>query len=429
MASAFLPLVFSNLPPVIRSHHIWTTLWGGSILVFFFRVLQRKLMLMIIAYALLVLIGLNLFWNQMDEWNKNMLYRELYAIAVGASIITYFNITRDYYSLARITFFTLICVLITAVMTIFTAAINPMYARNLAAGLGSFNSLSEVEQAQSILKYGGATYGMAHAFIGPLAMLIFYYKNSRLLTIKKKYILVFIILIYVALFSIQFIANIYIGVAVGVFALLNVKKGVGYFIVSFIIIILMLIPQNFYIDALYFLGELFNKNSEIHAKFIDTAAFFDTGAHVVNAETGLGSRANRYNILWEAFQRNPLMGCYFFSTEIKSGYNGAGAHLHWMNKLTITGIFGLFVFIAPIIYNIRSMVKSIAHQYKFFFLTAVVSILALGFMKPIWSREAWYMFFILIPGMCYLPLIYGRKKRMNINVKRPLSEKIDSENE
>jgi hypothetical protein len=107
----------------------------------------------------------------------------------------------------------------------------------------------------------------------------------------------------------------------------------------------------------------------------------------------------------EAFVRSPVLGCYFNSSEFINGYELDGAHLHWMNKLTVTGIIGFVIFIFIPIFFIKNNLHYFNSQYKFYYLLASLSILCYGLFKTIAGRDTWYAFFIILPGLYYLPLL------------------------
>jgi energy-coupling factor transporter transmembrane protein EcfT len=105
-----------------------------------------------------------------------------------------------------------------------------------------------------------------------------------------------------------------------------------------------------------------------------------------------------------------MFGCYFFSDESGNGYKPEGAHLHWMNKLTTTGIIGLIVFLL-IPYNfIRNNLRLFDPTYKFYYILASLSILGYGFIKQLGGRDTWYAFFVILPGLYYLPLLKIKNK-------------------
>ncbi len=411
MASTFCPLVFNNLPPIISSHHFWTIIWGISILLFQPKVLFSKLMLIVMGYGLFLIFMLITFWSSMDEWNIKMLYNEFYIFSIGISVISYFHHTKDYKSFALITKWSLIFIGITAIMSIISSSIDPMYARNLG-GISNVTSIeSERDAILAFKQYGGGTYSTAGAFMCLFPILIYYYKNIKISLLKKNQIVIFAIILFLALIGMQIFTNIIIALVFSIIAIFGMKKiKQSILIISLIFIISIMIPKGLYTNSLLAISSYFKEDSELNYKFRDLSIYIETGKDANEINTGTGNRAERYPMLLETFVKNPFVGCYFLSDRLGNGYKSEGAHLHWMNKLTVTGIFGFFIFLA-IPYNfIKTNYRRFNYDYKFYYLIASLSILSYGFLKAIAGRETWYAFFIIIPGMYYLPLLKKERK-------------------
>lgn len=408
MASTFLRLLFNNLPPILRSHHLWTIIWGISLLIFHPKIFLNKAMLYVLAYGLFLFLATETIWSSIDEWNYTRLFFEFYEIAIGVSVITYFLQSKDYIRLAKITKWSIIFLFITAIMSIISSAIDPMYARDMTA----ISLLSENELAErlSLMRFGGGTYSTAAAFMCLFPVFIYYYKNIKISLISKKQIIILSGIIFLALIGMQIFGNILIAVAFGVIAVFGMKKmKQSILVISLVFSILVIVPKEFYINSLLSVSDFFKKDSDLNYKFKDLGAFVKTGGDIRDNSTGVGDRAERYPLLLKTFFKRPLLGCYYFSDEFGNGYNGAGAHLYWMNKLTIIGILG-FVFFILIPYGfIKNQLRHFNSTYKFYYILASLSILSYGLMKNLAGRETWYTFFIILPGMYYLPLLKSKQ--------------------
>lgn len=409
MASTFLPVVFNNLPPLIRSHHIWTVIWGLSLLIFYPKVFLNKAIVYLFVYGLFLLIATETIWQSMDNWNYKSLFMELYEIAIGVSVIVYFRQSQDYQSLAKITRWTILFLFITAIMTIISSAIDPLYARNLI-GISAITNTDEAESILSFKRYGGGSYSTASAFTCLLIILIYYYKNIRTSLISKSQIIIFSIIILLALFGMQIFANILIAICFSVIALMGMKKiKQSIIVVGLFLSVTTLIPKETYVNGLISISEYFKKDSELNYKFRDLAIFIETGADIKDNSTGTGGRVERYPMLMKTFVKSPLFGCYFFADKNGNGYQSEGGHLFWMNKLTITGIIGLLIFLAILYFQIKNNLQYFDSIYKFYYIIAALSIIIIGITKVIGGRDTWYTFFILLPGLYYLPLLKNRK--------------------
>lgn len=409
MASTFFPLLFNNLPPLFRSHHIWTILWFVSVLTLLPRILFQKSMNFLWLYGIFLVVSLLTFNKSMDDWNKKLLINEFYQIAVSVSVISYFDYVKDYKSLAIITKWSLVFLFVTAIMSIVSATIDPMYARNIVSA-GSIVSGEEREQVMAFKKYGGSGYSTAIAFIGIVPLFLYYYKNKYMRSMNRKYILLFIVSLYLALISIQIFTNILLAVVVLLFSLVSTERRKSTIIlVSLVAIIFLAIPNDIYADGLRAVAGLFQDQSELNYKFNDFAQFIETGASI-DQSTGAGARVERYPMLWESFVHSPVMGCYYLNDSGGYGYMNEGGHLYWMNKLTVTGLVGLLMFVLMIYNIVKSHLRKIKTDYRYYYLLAVIFMLGYGIFKAIVGREMWYTLIILLAGAYYLPLLKRNRK-------------------
>lgn len=405
MASTFLPIVFNNLPRFIGSPHLWSIIWVISLLVFNPKIFLNKAMFYILAYGLFLFMATETIWSNMDSWNHKMLFIEFYQISIGVSVVTYFFQSKDYISLAKITKWSIIFLIITAIMSIISSIIDPMYARNLT-GLIRVTNVSEREYILSLERYGGGTYSTAGAFMCLFPIFIYYFKNIKISLISKSKIILISLIILVALFSMQIVGNILIALVFGFIAILGMKRmKYSILVICLILFVAVIIPRVMYVNTLLSVSELFEKDSELNSKFKDIAVFIDKKTSVNDNSTGIGGRVARYPLLMKTFVKSPLLGCYFQSDESGNGYNLTGAHLYWMNKLTLTGIIGFILFFLFIFNFIKKNLKYFNSNYKLFYILASLAILTYGLIKNIAGRETWYSLFIIIPGLYYLPLL------------------------
>ena len=140
----------------------------------------------ILLYGIIIiLILLNTLWIDIGEWNKRNITTEFYQIIVAISVIVYFRMEGDYTGLANLVKWTMVFFIITAIMSIVSALINPMYARNIIA-ISTAVSETEREQILSFEKYGGGGYGFASALVCLFPVLIYYFKRNFFVNIDFK---------------------------------------------------------------------------------------------------------------------------------------------------------------------------------------------------------------------------------------------------
>ena len=223
MASTFLPLVYNNVR-FITNHIGWSIIWFFSLIVFKPQIFKNKLLLFVLLYGVIfIFILLNTLWFNVDEWNKKQITLECYEILVAVSVLTYFRIEQDYFRFAKLVKWTMIFIFITAVMSIVTSLINPLYARNIIQ-VSSIKLQSQAETILSYKKYGGGGYSFASAVLCLFPMLIYYFRNNVKSIINKRYILIFAIVFFFALLRIQLFANIIISLFIIIFSFMGSKN-------------------------------------------------------------------------------------------------------------------------------------------------------------------------------------------------------------
>jgi hypothetical protein len=207
----------------------------------------------------------------------------------------------------------------------------------------------------------------------------------------------------------QIFGNIIIAIVFSIVALLGMKRiRQSILVVVLFFSVAIIIPKEIYVNRLLSISDYFEKDSDLNFKLKDLATFIETGADIKDNSTGVGSRAERYPILMGTFIKNPLSGCFFLSDKFGNGYQGGGAHLYWMNKLIVTGIIWFILFLYIPYKFIRDNLQHFNSAYKFYYILASISILSYGLIKVIAGRETWYAFFIILPGLYYLPLLKSK---------------------
>ncbi len=403
--STFLPILKYNLPPIVRSHHIWTLLWFISLFIFYPKIFGNNLLKFVLACGAVMLLLLNSIWIDIGELNPKRIINEFYQVTVAISVIVYFRMRGDYKGLANLTKWALFFLFITAILSFTTFLINPTYARDLI-GVSSVGTNYEAEMIRSYAKYGGGGYSFASALVCMFPVLIYFYKNPTQSYFNKNKLMIIIIVFLVALFVMQLFANILLAITVIALSWLGVSKAKpGFILLLLFTSLFLLIPSHIYIALLQSIGALFKTESELYFKFNDMATFISYGGSFEG--TGIGGRAERYSLLWDLFLRNPVFGHSVGGAGYKNWFGGA--HLYWMNKLAVYGLLGTIPFLIIIYKSIKMNLRFFNNEFVYYFLLSMFSIIALGAMKLLVGRELWYTFFIILPGMYYLPLLKKTK--------------------
>lgn len=398
----FLPLFYNNLPPIIGSYrYVWAPIWILSLLIFYRQILKHKLIIYLLLYGLIFLvILLNSLWIHMREWDRNMITDEYYTFIVSISVITYFRICKDFNGLAWLSRLAVLFILITSVLSIFSSFIDPMYARNL------IGNMYLTEEREYFSRLGCGTYGFATALVALFPMSIYYLRNNELIGLSKILIMAIIILFFFTLIRMQIFANILVATFSTIFSILGSKRIKRSVIISgIVLLIILLTPVSYYSRLLSSASRYFEPYSETYYKLNDLSSYLSDDYE--SDGTGTGGRMDRYPMLMNAFLINPFLG-YYLTPEVND--IGSGGHLYWMNKLTILGIFGFVAFLLIHYIFIKSNLKYFNKEYLYYYVLSVISILILGLFKNLTGRETWFLYFVLLPGLFYLPLLMRKDK-------------------
>lgn len=405
MGIVFLPIISSRLPKYMDTLLFWSIIWGVSLLVFKPKIIFNKIMLIVILYGFFIWIMLYFVWINMDDWNVSFLKQEFWLFFLSISIITYFNTTKDYEGLAIITKFSLIFIGITAIMTVITTIINPMYARFL------FSEKIEGELARKIYYvYGAGNYSTVIAFMSLLPVWIYYYKNNlQFFITNKSAILILILIIFIAVFRMQFFTNIFISLIIASLSFISPKKSYrNVLIISVFAFTLIRIPSDVYINTLRDLSIITEDMEDVSFKLKEFAVYIERGGNIESNEVAI--RAERFPMLKSAFLKSPIIGCYYPPGSYGLGYRNYGAHLYWMNKLTVTGIIGILFFVSIFFLFIKNEINLIQGEFRYYYILSFLSIIIYGFLKNLGGKECWFVFFIILPGMYYLPLLKNKQE-------------------
>jgi hypothetical protein len=326
------------------------------------------------------------------------------------TILYYYLTTKDYPGLTLIIKWAIFCIVITAIISIIASFINPLYARLFTSSPFEYMNTSE---GSILFRMGVGTYSFGQGLICLLPCLIYYYKQEKKPLFTKWMLILYITFMYIALLRMQFFANILLATVVMIISMLGSKYiKLSISIVFTVISIALFIPKDFFSDVLNATSNTFDVGSENYKKMTDMAEFINTEDL---ESSGTGKRLSRYPVLFETFSKNPIFGNASSKNpdNIKGGY-----HLHWMGKLSATGILGLLLFFYPHYFLIKSWFKHFKKQHAYFLGISILSFLALGFMKTIAGRDIWGTYLFIIPGMYYLSIINKDTYRKNTRVRK-----------
>ena len=398
MVTTFLPVVSNNLPPIIGSFHFWAPLFILTVIVFHYRLFLYKQVFLLILFAI-VFFYPKLFWPAINDWNSTAIRFEFYYLIVSTIILWYFLSSKDYKGLVSISVITFTFIIITSILSIYSSIIDPLYARSITGGRLDEDTLATFQ------RIGGGGYGFATSIITLFPVLMYHLKRNQKEVIKFL-LFALIILLFYTLIRLQFFANIIIGSFVIIISFSGLKNLRKSLLLSFLLVLFVLIiPLEVYASFFKHISSYFDPSSETYLKLDDMASFFISDG-VYEDETGTGYRLYRYFTLFEGFIQAPLLG---IASNRYIYYDESGAHLFWINKLSVFGLVAFIVYLKLIIKNINISIKHlISDSMKFFYFLSVVGLLSIGIIKNIAGREPWIIAFVIIPGLLNLKFIKSK---------------------
>lgn len=378
-------------------------------------------MVIFFLYTLFIVFGNLALWPNLTAWNKNGMLKDIMYIGIGLSIYLYFFFSGEYRDFARIARLTLVFLFITAIMTLIVTSIDPLYSRMVF----DRDSETEIQAHQSLQRLGAGGYGTSIVIMTLFPMLIYYIMNKQI-RYSRSLIVFYVLFMLFTLIRIQIFANVIIAmiaITISFSGASRIKTSVA--ALTLLIVITLIIPRSFYAKTFISIANTFENQVDVSFKFKALAKYMETGESFEEENSITYARVMRYPALLESFVQSPVLGCFFMSDSNGRGYNSAGGHLFWMNKLTVTGIIGLLFFAAIPYLFIRRSIKLIPQRMKFYYLIALFAYISYGFIKNL-GGHSWYVFFVIVPGMAYLPLL-NRSSRIPEDQLSQKDEEFDNE--
>ena len=406
-----LYVVANNLPILLGSfRYLWAPLSIVVILLYRPRAFFIKPMRTLLIYGIVVVLLLPYtLWNMMDEWNSSAILDEFYSLFIFVAIFNYYRIKRDYRNFALLGKSSFIFIIITVLMSHIALFFDPYVIRNSASAL-SLNAYQE-----NIFKRTGAGgYGYMQALVCLLPILIYYIKSNQQVVLPRRLLIILLIAIFILIVRAQVMANILVAFLISSISFVSLDKAKKSIIgIFFFCIVLISIPTSFYADISTKLSSYFDNTSVIYERLNDFAMFIETPSidtHPVTGTSEMVYRMERYPMLTRTFIEAPFFGAASLES---SSYDLAGAHLYWMNRLTIWGICGFSIF-AFMLYQVYKSIRSLFDDsFGFYYTLSALAFIILGLMKTIAGREPFLMLIVVIPALYFASQIQNNSKVNN----------------
>lgn len=401
IATSLLLIASKNIP--IKTGLLIALMYTTTIVLIVFlnpKVFSSKLLILLLFYGLIsVIILKQLLWIYMTEWNIEQIRWEYFNILFSIGIFIYYRNNLNYRGLLWISTRSCIFVIISILFTNLALFYDPLLVRDSA-------STAIFSQSRRLLFdfYGVMGYSYMQAVIYLIPILIYFIKIKKGL-ISPKILVTLLIIIIITQIRSQVFANIIVTIIITIISFLGSKnKIINFSLVIIIVLIIVLIPPGFYMNTSRSLSNLFDPGSELHYKFYDLSLFLESPD--IDTQTGVGGRGERYPILFDAFLKEPILG---YSAFINNEDIMPGAHIYWMNRLTLLGLFGFAFFVSVLYYLYRNIISIFNSDFRFYYNLSVMAFILIGLMKAVGGSESWIVLIIIIPGLYFLPTLKTNK--------------------
>ncbi len=398
LVSSLLMVVANNVPVLASFRWLWGPVTLAIALVSFKNSINNRQVITVLIYGLLYCGVLQYsLWQHANDWYKNSILQDFYAMIVVVVFYSILYKNRYYKEWANLAKIGLVFFIITGIMTIVATQINPMIVRD------SYNTSIRafVKDLSFLEKFGFGSYGYMTALVALFPVLVFFIKKKNKVWLSKRGWIVLTIFFYFVLIRAQIFANILVVSMMLLIAFSGARKFKRSLFISFMVgVILISIPDSFWIDLLKGSSDYFNPNSEMNYKLNDMANFI-SNPNIYDPTTGAGSRAERYPLLLQAFSAQPITGDASYNSPFDYGM-AVGGHLYWMSRLALWGVFGFMGYLIILSNIFKPVLKIFDKEFKFYYFLSLLSIIVLGMLKALGGREPYIMLLIIIPGLYFL---------------------------
>ena len=349
----------------------------------------NKSYLFLIIYLIIILI----VYDGHEKYNFVYTTSEFSSFLSTITIINVCLYNKDFKSLYIIFCSGLFFLTITLLLSVPVLINNSETIRNMVM----LNLTEKLDEFQKLQRSGIVSYGTIHSLPFIFPILIYHLRQKG----KARFFLLFIFgtslfVIVNAATTAPLILSLF-GIVLGILIQKDNTKNVVmlvviatlYFIVSskeFLLAIL---------DSVY----PFFANNSIGGKINDFQIFLKFGEVTGEIE----GREDLYNLSWETFRQNPIMGSRFFKD--------AGGHAYFVDKLAYLGLLGTLPLFLFFYYQLKSNYKVLNPSVRFYYLTGILLFFSLGFSKNIGGFDYWFFLFFLLPCFCFFTSLVKSKSQ------------------
>lgn len=399
MAAVFLQGLFVlYLPFPYRVTHFYFLLWIPLIILYDYKLLLNKSLLMVLLFVAIMYLGLDVFWGDIVfKGAKVTLFAVLLEIlpVYGAVLmILYFIKSGDQKGLKLLIYASFVFIIITTILTIRGLIIEPMAVRFIMAG-----RRDEIDVAVQSLGLGG--YGFFNSVMLLIPVFGYFLKKPGTGIAKKAFVLFFVAFAIYPMFLAGITTTVLFAVVFFIYSAYFIGRYSTRPITPIIIIGLFLfVFNNFTSDILVFVSDRLGEGWIKHR--LDELAI-TVELRDYDPEEGITyfSRTRlslTMQSLW-GFLANPL-----------TGTGDSGGHAYWFDRLAMFGLLGWLPIILIFFQHAKLMQNTLRKEHYPYYFISVVAIFLFGIIKGnVVSAQTMVVVFFLAPGMFLLEKLTAKQ--------------------
>lgn len=317
--------------------------------------------------------------------------------------------TKCYNELKFITFFSFVCMLVSAAMNINVLNAHPEAARNLTGILGaSANYVAASEDVQGGIGGYAYIYGLGLVVVPVLCCIPHVSAKWKIL-----FAVVAIVLLNCAIKAAftTLMFGIFFSALLALMAVFKLSQRKFTLIATSSIILFLLVlttPSiiSFMATPISQVAEMVDRKEyswRLHSIADSLSAGSDTDRSYASV------RSRLYWTSFNTFLENPLFG---IGNHVDGDYHIIGGHSTFFDTLASYGLFGLFFYIAFFISfhgYLRTAWTPLVKEWKVAHACFFYAFILISFINPIWFPEVMILYFLIIPGLAVFFTDFNKK--------------------
>jgi hypothetical protein len=370
--------------PYTPGSGFYTPYWLIFVIILFPRLLFSKGFLIGYLFLIMHLLYVALDLLPPERNNTRLMIDEVLPILFSFSLLEYFSIRNRFNDFRRITNLIFFGTLLTSITSSLSLSIFPDAARALA---GSIRDDAALSSFYNLIGIGGFYFYIYLAILTPIPILVILRTKSKKI---KFLVLIIYVITFITVLRSQYTASIILFIlsSVAAYTYLKTKSIPAYFILITITILLYM-NKEFVSNGIKYFAEVVNSDN--------VTPRLKNIAYIIDGEgASLSDKELQYGAIYADLKTISLNS---FNENIFTGGGDIGDHVFWYDVLGNYGLIGLLPWLMFFFYTLKSRRKLFSHEFKGIFYIIFLSLIFIGFHKPLRSFQIIPYITFIIPAV------------------------------